>query len=711
MASLIQGYEYDIFISYRQKDNKHDCWVTEFVDNLKGELESTFKEEISVYFDINPHDGLLETHDVNASLKEKLKCLIFIPIISQTYCDPKSFAWQHEFVAFNQMAKEDQLGRDIRLAGGNVASRILPVKINDLDPEDKTLLENELGGVLRSIDFIFKSAGVNRPLNPSDNPDKNLNKTYYRDQINKVANAVKEIITAIKKYNQQDGEVLKEVVKGKPERSKNLKSKIIVGSLFILVLLVLGYLFIPKLTKSSKPVEKSIAVLPFKLLSDEPDKQYLADGMMDAITLHLSKIKDLRVMSRTSVEQYRVTTKTTRAIGQELDVAYLLEGSFQKFGDSARLIVQLIKASEESNKWGNAYNSKWSDVFSLQSEVAQSIATELKALITPEEKQLINKIPTTNLTAYDFYQQGREEHTKYWIDNRNKIALQKAEDFYHKALKCDSTFAQAYSGLARVYWDKHSGKEKEYFSESFMDSVKILANIALSHDYNLSEPHTLRGDYYSQIGKPDQAIEEYDKAIKLNPNDWMAYYEKGEFYWDADLVNTINYFQKAASINRGAELPSLLGEIGEAYFIAGFPDKAKQYYQDKLKLDGDSLSYYDGLSNVEFWLANFNKSIEYAEKGYAIDSTDAYFLGMNYAWLGQYEKSLKYYKKYYERLKTQGKLNTGGMHRIGYAYWQNGYKEEAEYYFNEQIKYGNSCLLYTSPSPRDSTSSRMPSSA
>jgi hypothetical protein len=161
MASIIPGYEYDIFISYRQKDNKHDGWVTEFVDNLKGELESTFKEEISVYFDINPHDGLLETHDVNASLKEKLKCLVFIPIISQTYCDSKSFAWQHEFVAFNKLAKEDHFGRDIRLSSGNVASRILPIKINALDPEDKTLLETEIGGVLRCIEFIYKSAGVN----------------------------------------------------------------------------------------------------------------------------------------------------------------------------------------------------------------------------------------------------------------------------------------------------------------------------------------------------------------------------------------------------------------------------------------------------------------------------------------------------------------------------------------------------------------------
>lgn len=93
MSNIIQGYEYDIFISYRQKGNKGDRWSVSFVDALKTELESTFKEEISVYFDINPHDGLLETYDVDASLKVKLKCLVFIHIISRTYCDPKSFAW------------------------------------------------------------------------------------------------------------------------------------------------------------------------------------------------------------------------------------------------------------------------------------------------------------------------------------------------------------------------------------------------------------------------------------------------------------------------------------------------------------------------------------------------------------------------------------------------------------------------------------------
>ncbi len=144
MPTLVSGYEYDIFISYRHKDNKYDCWVTEFVTNLKKELEATFKEDISIYFDTNSHDGLLENHNIEKSLERKLKCLIFIPIISQTYCDTRSFAWQHEFCAFNKLAKEDQFGRDIRLRSGNVASWILPIKIHDLDAEDKALLEQEL---------------------------------------------------------------------------------------------------------------------------------------------------------------------------------------------------------------------------------------------------------------------------------------------------------------------------------------------------------------------------------------------------------------------------------------------------------------------------------------------------------------------------------------------------------------------------------------
>ena len=201
MTSLISGYSYDIFISYRQKDNKNDGWVTEFVNNLKGQLESAFKEEVSVYFDYNPHNGILETHDVKASLNEKLKCLVFIPIISRTYCDPNSYAWEHEFKAFIDQASKDEYGLKIKLQDGNVGNRVLPVQIYEIDQDDVNLVQSVFGGVLRGVEFIHKEAGVNRPLRPDDDPKENLNRTNYRNQINKVANAVREIITALKKKN------------------------------------------------------------------------------------------------------------------------------------------------------------------------------------------------------------------------------------------------------------------------------------------------------------------------------------------------------------------------------------------------------------------------------------------------------------------------------------------------------------------------------
>ena len=157
MPSLIPGYEYDIFISYRQKDNKYDGWVTEFIGNLRKELEATFKEDISIYFDENPHDGLLETHQVDKSLEGKLKCLVLITVLSRTYCDPASFAWQNEFLAFRNLARTDPFGLDINLANRNVAGRILPVQIHGINPGDRDLFEKEIGGALRSITFIFNS--------------------------------------------------------------------------------------------------------------------------------------------------------------------------------------------------------------------------------------------------------------------------------------------------------------------------------------------------------------------------------------------------------------------------------------------------------------------------------------------------------------------------------------------------------------------------
>ena len=547
MSSLIPGYEYDIFISYRQKDNKHDGWVTEFVNNLKGELESTFKEEISVYFDINPHDGLLETHDVDASLKDKLKCLVFIPIISRTYCDPKSFAWEHEFKVFVEQASHDQFGLKVKLPNGNVAKRVLPVRIYDLDINDIKLCESVLGGVIRSVDFIYISAGVNRPLNPFDNPHDNLNKTYYRDQINKVANSIKEVITAIGQYIPQKEEVSKEVIKPVSIPLKNNRARIIISSLIILAMIVFGYFFIPKHPNSSKPFEKSIAVLPFTNLSDDPEQEYFSDGIVDAILDHLFKIGELKVTSGTSTKKYKKTELTVKEIGRELGVSSILEGSVQKIGNNVRITAQLIDARTDIHLWSETYDRNISDIFTIQSEVAQNVARELKATLTLKEKGQIEKNQTNNVEAYNLYLQGR-----FFWDTRTKNGLNRSIEYFEKAITIDPDYALAYAGLAdsyfiQAYWGWIP------WNEGVAKSKKAVLQ-ALDIDKNLAEAHTVLGALLNyKEWKWEDARKELQIAIELNPNFVTAH------HYYAELLNILRQNDEARKqINIALQLDPFL---------------------------------------------------------------------------------------------------------------------------------------------------------
>ena len=547
MSSLIPGYEYDIFISYRQKDNKHDGWVTEFVNNLKGELESTFKEEISVYFDFNPHDGLLETHDVDASLKDKLKCLVFIPIISRTYCDPKSFAWEHEFKVFVEQASHDQFGLKVKLPNGNVAKRVLPVRIYDLDINDIKLCESVLGGVIRSVDFIYISAGVNRPLNPFDNPHDNLNKTYYRDQINKVANSIKEVITAIGQYIPQKEEVSKEVIKPVSIPLKNNRARIIISSLIILAMIVFGYFFIPKHPNSSKPFEKSIAVLPFTNLSDDPEQEYFSDGIVDAILDHLFKIGELKVTSGTSTKKYKKTELTVKEIGRELGVSSILEGSVQKIGNNVRITAQLIDARTDIHLWSETYDRNISDIFTIQSEVAQNVARELKATLTLKEKGQIEKNQTNNVEAYNLYLQGR-----FFWDTRTKNGLNRSIEYFEKAITIDPDYALAYAGLAdsyfiQAYWGWIP------WNEGVVKSKKAVL-LALDFDKNLAEAHTVLGALLNyKEWKWEDARKELQIAIELNPNFVTAH------HYYAELLNILRQNDEARKqINIALQLDPFL---------------------------------------------------------------------------------------------------------------------------------------------------------
>lgn len=584
MSSIIENYTYDIFISYRQKDNKYDGWVTEFVDHLRKELEATFKEEVDVYFDINPHDGLLETHDVDASLKEKLRCLVFIPIISQTYCDSKSFAWQHELCAFNKIAREDQFGRDIRLSSGNVTSRILPVRIHEIEPEDRALLEQELGGVLRSIDFIYKSAGVNRPLRANeDHPGDNLNKTYYRDQINKVANAVKEIIYALNKHNLNEEKV---TGKAKTERSKpfsNLKRTLVPSVLIIVLLFVLGYFFLPKLLNTGISGDKSIAVLPFENLSSDRDKASFCDAIADIITNQLSENHGLRVIGRTSTLKYKDQKKNISEIGAELGVSYIIRGNFQSQADKIRINAQLIRVSPEAQIWGEVYDREYKDIFEVQSAISEQIAGKLEAVLTPEEKKLADKRPTKNPDAYInlISADALSNNSWYFFITGNRFvdstSFESAIQMYDKAITFDPGFALAYAkrAIARSW-----GYYSKYLDDTQIVKCKQDIDKAFEIDKDLIDVKIALGFYYYYcLGDYQKAMVQFRNASDQDPeNSLCQYYMAIVYRRTGEWEKSKNLMRKVLRSEPRDAL--ILTNIGMSYLLMHNYDTAV-YFQDK----------------------------------------------------------------------------------------------------------------------------------
>ena len=554
MPSLLPEFEYDIFISYRHNDNL-DGWVTEFVQNLEKELKGTVKEPVSIYFDKNPHDGLLDTHLVDKSLEGKLKCLIFIPIISQTYCDPKSFAWQHEFVAFNKLAKDDPFGRDIKLSNGNVASRILPIKIHDLDTEDKTQLENELGGALRPVEFIYKTPGVNRPLAPPDNPDKNQNQTFYRDQINKVANAVKEIITSLKNPVNQSTQTASTQNPAPSTQASSNRKKITITLLLLAIIAISSYFLYTQSTTNDQPptttLDKSIAVLPFADMSPNHDQEYFGDGVAEEIINVLAQTEDLKVIARSSSFQFKGKNEDLKKVGEMLGVATILEGSIRKSADQIRVTAQLIKISDGTHLWSKTFDRSPKDVFAVQDEIAHAVAAALKTTI------LAGATSTTesgwNEEAKKEYQLGR-----HYFDRHGKDDYDLAMMHFKKSIQLDSSKAIVYP-LLSMTCSSVSGRASERANECFQyldialkldphqpealiyssfrdlylyDFLKANEEMNNALKYGGKNPLVLRsaGVVLTSFGQYDKAIRLCEEAVDLDPLLTYSYLNLSHYY-------------------------------------------------------------------------------------------------------------------------------------------------------------------------------------
>ncbi|MBY0435444.1 MAG: hypothetical protein K2U26_15175 [Cyclobacteriaceae bacterium] len=453
MASILPNFEYDIFISYRHNDNL-DGWVSDFVQNLEKELRGTLKDSLTIYFDKNPHDGLLETHNVDKSLEGKLKCLIFIPIISQTYCDTKSFAWQHEFIAFNKLAKEDSFGRDVKLSNGNVASRILPVKIHDLDAEDKSLIENEIGGALRAIEFIYKEAGVNRPLKATDSKTDNQNKTDYRNQVNKVANAIKEIITALKNPQTARPSNLEPPTSNinptsNLKKNSSKKTSVIISLAALFIVAISYFFYQQRTTVNDQPIteiEKSIAVLPFVDLSEQKDQGWFGDGLTEEVLNSLAHVKGLKVTSRTSSFAFKNKNLRIQDIADSLGVNYLVEGSVRKSDNGLRITAQLIRANDGYHIWSNTYDRNAKDIFALQQEIATRIAESLDISLDENSIKQMQWAGTTSAEAYLAFLKARELDNQAHERGRfvDVAKLKNANLYYEQSYQLDPDFVNPY---------------------------------------------------------------------------------------------------------------------------------------------------------------------------------------------------------------------------------------------------------------------------
>jgi TolB-like protein len=609
MSAILPGYTYDIFISYRQKDNKYDGWVTEFVDHLKRELEATFKEDISVYFDENPHDGLRETHIVDKSLQDKLKCLIFIPIISRTYVDPNSFAWHHEFIAFNNLAKGDPLGREVKLENGNYASRVLPVKIHDIDAEDKNYIEKVLGGIMRPVEFIYRSAGVNRPLKPDDLRTENLNHTYYRDQINKVANAVKEIISALKNPEPESSLPVAEPVvhdKPLPVKTKKFIPKFVLWIFIAVCLAIAGYYLIPALSETSADkLDKSIAVLPFENMSNDPEQEYFSDGMMQEILNHLFMIGGLKIPSGTSSMRLKGTNLSIREIAKELGVSYILEGNVSKSGKYVRIIVRLINGRNEKVLWSEDYKREMtaSNLLEIQSDVSQQVAGNMKVVIVPDVKKRIEAKSTINTEAYTLYLQAWKQHLPF------DMARVKLE----RAISLDPGFSDAYALLA-YYWLLRGGFEGDIEREQVVKAAGPLIEKALELDPNSISGHTSRAIFCLYYNWDFDSVEkEFTICKQLVPSNSSL-----ESFFSDYLLASGNYrdalllAKKSFSNNKESLLNWV--EMALAFYYNDQPDSAWAITETISRLFPDSGYSSSSLLRLTVYLEKYDKTIAYFEK-------------------------------------------------------------------------------------------------
>ena len=394
-------------------------------------------------------------------------------------------------------------------------------------------------------------------------------------------------------------------------------------------------------TAAAKPAEKSVAVLYFENPSGSKEDEYFRDGITEDIITELSRIKDLWVLTRSAVIVYRDKPATAPEVGEQLNAAFVLEGSLRRLGNRLRITARLVETKTARSVWAERYDRQIEDVFAIQDEIAQSIAKALKVMLTEQEKRAIEKAPTADVQAYDYYLRGRQ----FFHQFRRK-SFDYARQMFARAIVIDPNYARAYAGVADccshlyMYWGASAEDLKEAESAS---------RRAVQLDPELAEAHVSRGLALLMTKKYDEAHHEFETAIQLNPKLFDAYYFFARAcFQEGKSEEASGLFEKACLANpEDYQAPMLLAQT---YVTLGRVLESDAARQRSLRLiekhlefhPEDARALYLG-SSALIQVGQRDRALEWTQRALAVDPEDPavlYNVACTYARLGMTDKSV-----------------------------------------------------------------------
>jgi len=395
------------------------------------------------------------------------------------------------------------------------------------------------------------------------------------------------------------------------------------------------------LPKAAVSAAKSVAVLPFTNMSNDPDNEYFTDGMAEEIINALTKIQSLRVTSRTSSFSFKGKNDDIGEIGKKLKVSTVLEGSVRKMGNRLRITAQLVNVADGSNLWSAKYDREIEDIFAIQDDISQAIVVALRVILTEGEKKQIEKARTENVQAYDYYLRGRQ----YFHQLRRK-SLEYARQMFNKAIEIDPDYARAYAGVA----DSCSMLYTYFDAREFnLRQADIASDKALELAPELAEAHVARGLVVSLSKRFDEAEKEFEIAMKLDPKLFEAPYWYARALLSAGRSHEAVKMFERATVLRPEEFQAA-NFLAQAYDTLGMTAeketalrRAMKLMEERLELNPDDARACNLLSTKYAKLGQPERAVEYAERSLGIDPDDPmllYNVSCTYAVLGMTDEAM-----------------------------------------------------------------------